>query len=83
MSEQTPRQKRTDQLLDKAGEAYREVNDNLKFINKSVQLGGICEITLLQLLVDTVSKQQAVNRHLLQAVRNMAEAPAFNKQEAS
>lgn len=82
MTEPTPRQLRTDQLLEQAKEGYREINENLQFLRKGAELGGVVDVQALIVLIEIAVDQQRVNHRLLQAIENMAGAPCFDKQGA-
>jgi hypothetical protein len=84
MSEPTPRQLRTDQLIDQARIEHNEMVATLALIADAMKLGGgrIGNDLLLNGLLEIAQHQRMATCRLMQAVENMAAAPCFNKEES-
>lgn len=80
MSEPTPRQKRTVQLLDEAKKAHREIAADLQFLRQGAELGGVLDVQVLLVLVRVAAEQHQINRHLIQVIDNIAGSLAFNQE---
>lgn len=80
MTEPTPRQKRTDQLLEQAREAHRKSRDEHQFITSAFERGGITDVQLVIALTEASRQQHNAIARLVQTIENMAGAPCFDKQ---